>query len=391
MRCVLSNRECAYDVPQARVFPPIAQDPAPSLPLPIEMLEPAEQRALHYFRENTMRTITGFTSYTETFWNSLIPQLSQSERAVQHIIIAIATKCEAGHFPDRADELAPFCLKHHSLALQCLTTPDTGSVDEEILLVSCVAFIFFERMHDPLALDGRYLDYVVAGLKILRERAKARGDVKPDREGFNLIDNFIEPMFLQIELAFCMFCQPDRIVYFDQNQTRPQAPQIPEQFTDLMQARDMFFNICFWRYVLFADGESWTESSRAFREIHALIVRWHNAIDAYMNSDYQDNEEEHNRAFALKQQVCLLVGALLYSVRTDVPVRCYCRPSLVDLSVPTKISIFVRINEGRKVNLSGINTGVPANLKVSGLWLWPHAKRMRVEGDDDYILLELAK
>lgn len=82
---------------------------------------------------------------------------------------------------------------------------------------------------------------------------------------------------------------------------------------------------------------------------------------------------------------------MLFSVREDVPSNGLCRPGLVDLSNPTKIQIFVRISDHRKVNLSGINGGTPAALKDSGPGFWPHAKRMKVEGGTDFISLELSR
>ena len=198
-------------------------------------------------------------------------------------------------------------------------------------------------------------------------------------------------MFLQMELMFCMFCQPDRIAYYDSGQTQPQVPHIPPKFISLEFARDAFYHICLRRYALSSAGAAWSASSPAFQEVILLVRQWHWAVDAYVTSDCERNDVERKRAFYLKQQASLLVGALLYSVRTDIPVNCYCRPILADLSVSSKLSIFVRVHDGRKVNLTGINTGVPADLKASGLWLWPNAKRLKVEGGDDYVLLEILR
>lgn len=207
------------------------------------MLSPAEHRSLDYFNQKAVKDFTGFTSYTETFWKSLIPRLSQSEPAIKHIAIAISTRHEALHSDaEWAHEISGFGVKHHSLALQCLTNP---SRDEkaDILLVSCIAFILFERLHDPFAMAGKYLDYAIAGLKILGERNKDSDAFSREGEAFNLVDDFLEPMFFQIELALSMFCDPDRVVY---PVTRQTCPKIPTQFQDVETARDSFFQICVW-------------------------------------------------------------------------------------------------------------------------------------------------
>lgn len=187
-----------YEVPKAKIFPPSSCDGLPSLEAntlkPLEALDPMEHRALLYFNERTVPDITGFTSYTETFWKSLIPRLSQSEPAIRHIAIAISTKHEAFHSnPEWSQEISRFGVKHHSLAIQGLTNP---SCDEkaDILLVSCIAFILFERLQDPFGMTGRYLDYAIAGLKILAERGQDSNNFSREGEAFNLVDDFLEPV-----------------------------------------------------------------------------------------------------------------------------------------------------------------------------------------------------
>lgn len=194
-------------------------------------------------------------------------------------------------------------------------------------------------------------------------------------------------MFFQIELAFSMFCQPARLVY---PSAQPASPNIPVKFADIETAREMFFRICVWRYLLSDNDQGWSSSSTSFTKIKSLMNQWHQSFDAYLSSRSDNSPEESRRAYFLRQQVCLIVGAMLFSVREDVPERRSCRPDVVDLSSPSKIQIFVRISDNRKVNLSGINGGSPAALKDSGPGLWPHAKRMRLDGGSDFILLELS-
>ena len=395
MRCILAGKECEYDVPTTKRFPSTASDISQSSvtpsPTAIEShiaIDPQEQRALLFFQECTGPALTGFTSYTEIFWVSLIPQLCQSEIAIRHIVIALATKHEAVVTGTvNSEEKSLYWTKQHSLALNALTDIDNPP-NAEILLVSCIAFIAYERLQDPTGLDETYLNYVVSGLKILRERS----DCKPKREveEFNLIDSFIEPMFFQIELLFCMFCQPDRLVASSAQQYNVPCPDIPHKFWSLESARDLMFQICAWRYTLSHGGRPWSQQSAAFLEIRLLLRKWQDALDVYLAELPADDEKEHARAHSLRQQVQLLVGAILYSGRDDTSPYCCSRPEVVDLSIPSKILIFIRIRGDRKINLTGINAGRPATLKDSGIWLMPHAKRIAVHGGEDMVSLEFS-
>lgn len=73
-----------------------------------------------------------------------------------------------------------FWTRHHSLALNALSSQESPP-SPGILLVSCIAFIAFERLHDPTGLGGRYIDYIIAGLSILRERSESQQDRRARR------------------------------------------------------------------------------------------------------------------------------------------------------------------------------------------------------------------
>ena len=384
LRCMLDGKKCEYNVPQTKLFPALqshhsnhtSPGPCPAY----EICDPAEQRALLYFRERTGPGLTGFTSYTNTFWNSLIPGLSESEPAIRHIVIAIATKHEAlNSNPERAVELEPLCAKHHSLALRTLTRPSLFQ-NEEILLVSCIAFITFERLQDPYGTAGHYLRYVVAGLKILKERERLQPP--PDNAApFNLVDSFIEPMFFQIQLVLSMFCEPARLICNNTEHVNSVFPDIPPSFSSLEKARDAFFRICVWRFILSHRGEIWGKTSESFLQIKSLFAKWHESLNALEAKFAADDMEDRRRSADPRRHAQIFVGAILFSVEEDVPTNCLTRPTLVYLSMPSKIAIFTRISNSRKINLSGIN---------NGLWPWPHAKRVGGPGGENFVVLELS-
>ena len=349
-------------------------------------IDPREQRALVFFHERTGPGLTGFTSYTEIFWVSLIPQLCQSEFAIRHLVIALSTKHEAvTKGKEASEDMSVFWTRQHSLALTALTQP-SAPPNPEILLVSCIAFIAFERLQDPTGLAEGYLDYVISGLKILKERSLSKPVGEPG--DFNLIDNFIEPMFFQIEVLFGMFCQPDRLISSSSQLFQVPCPEVPVRFTSLESAGNLFFQICVWRFTLSHGGRPWSKTSASFQEIRTLMVRWQDSLDAYLLHLTDEDAREIGRTYYLRQQVQLMVGAMLYSAREDATPYCCSRPEVVDLSIPSKILIFIRIEGDRKINLSGINGGRPGSMKACGIWLWPHAKRIAVHGGNDLISLE---
>lgn len=379
---MLDGKKCEYNIPETKLFPatqPEAGQLSPSTWQVHNVNDPLEQRALMYFRERTAVDLTGFTSYTQTFWSSLIPGLSQTEPAVRHIVIALSTKHEAlRSSPERAEEINPFCIRHHSLALQTLTRPSLFQ-NEEILLVSCIAFITFERFQDPGGTAGHYLEYIIAGLKILRERNKARPRVE-ESASFNLVDSFIEPMFFQIQLVLSMFCEPSRLIINDALQFQESSPRIPRTFANLESAREAFLRICFWRYILSHQGEAWSSTSPGFLRIKGLVAEWHRSLSS-LESTLQSTDDDRKRLATVRQGAQVLVGAMLYSVREDVPTDYFGRPALVYLMMPSKIAIFTRINNDRKINLAGIN---------GGLCPWPHAKRVSGPGGENFVVLELS-
>lgn len=412
-----SGHECDYEnVPRPMVFDPeaSANNPhAPRAPIPLVPTDPLEQRSLAYFREKTAPNLTGFTSFTNTFWTSLVPQLGQYEPAVRHITIAVAAKHEivsqsrAAEPDSLPEELSTLCIGHYSLAVRALTQPPptTNTFSAEVLLVCCVAFIAFERLQSRDLHSTQYVPHVIAGLRILeqQERQNARDRASSKREPpkeFNLIDSFIEPMFFQIKFVLSMFRQPERLVISSTCGTDPhvrmaQTPEIPQAgFSSLKMAEEIFHRICWWRYYLSLKSSEhspvdWSSFSGEFKTIQLLLANWDVALHEYISSLDPTDDHERCRSIALLEQAQLLAGALLYSTRDDIPESCYCRPVSVELLPRSRISISIRIPSERTFNLSGINNGRSSVLKPNDLWLWPKAKRIRGVGRYDYIVLDM--
>lgn len=380
LRCMVDGKECIYNVPETKLFPPPRADHSEVIPRSLQVApiqDPLEQRALSYFKERTISDLTGFTTYTRAFWNSVIPGLSEAEPAIRHLAIALSSQHEARHSEaDKVDEINCFCFKHHSLALQMLSRSSPAQ-KEEVLLVSCIAFITFERFRDLDGRAGHYLDYAIAGLKILREREQIRRSV--GNGAFNLVDDFIEPMLFQIELVFSMFCEPQRLMMNETPAADIQAPNIPAELEDTNAASDAIFQIILWRYIILHRGQVWSKTSSSFPTVMSMLERWDQSVTRLQSRLSDNHVEEYHRAAALKRNMQVLTGAILYSVREDIPPQTLCRPALVYVSLQNKITIFTSIDKNRKINLSGLN---------GTLYPWPHAKRVGGLNGDNFVSLE---
>ena len=394
MRCIVLGQECAgYNIPTSQIFPP--QDRGLDWPLPTVRLPPrttiddsVQQRALAFFRERTAPKMGGFTSFSNSFWTWLVPQLSQCEPAVRYVAIAVATKHEVLEETAKSpEELLAIYSKHRSLAIQELTQPST-QLSVDILLVCCVGFIALERLQCLDLRNEECLNHVVAGLKILDERSKSK--TKQDCERFSLIDSLIEPMFFQIRLVFSMFRQPQRLVIScGLQEVESHRLEIPDRFQSSKSARDAFHLICWWRYYLSREAAIWSSSSPQFLSIRSLISQWHRAFRAYVESIPLDDQYERSIASLVKEQATVLAGAIEYSIRDNIPESCYCLSAAVELCTGSRISICLEIDSNRSCNLSGINHGRRSSSASLETWLWPRARRIRGIDGHEFIVLDL--
>ena len=394
-KCMLADRECTYDSTRPRSLSEanISTSPPPSNSLYNDVVhndihDPRQQRALAHYMDRTRKELAGFTSFTDRFWNVLIPHLSITEPTFRHLAITIATRHEITlTAKENTEDLYEFCSQEHCLTLELFSKLDAAR-HADLLLLSCIAFIAFERLTDPTGMEARYLPYVMAGLKILGERRRA-----PLRQNSfsssSLIESFIEPMFLQIELMFCIFCPPSRILGNEVENTPMARPVIPACFSSIKDARNLFAQICVWRYHISMTALPWDKYSEAFQSIWSLIGEWNQAFAAYIVTGASEN----SKIAAMRHQVCLLIGAMLYSVEeaalagTDT----CCYPTLVDLRTSTKMQIYVRIPADRRINLTTINGSRICDAADVEARLLPRAKRVPGVGADDCVLLEFMR
>jgi hypothetical protein len=193
------------------------------------------------------------------------------------------------------------------------------------------------------------------------------------------VDDFVEPMLFQIEIIFTMFCEPQRIMLNDLSEAEPEPPKIVAEFPDIAAACNAVFRIIVYRYIVMHRNEAWSNNSCGFLTVRNLMEKWYRSLSALQAKVPDHDVEQFHRIEALRKQIRVLSGAMLYSVRDDIPAKTLCRPTLVYLALPDKLTIFTGIDHNRKVNLSGMN---------GTLYPWPHAKRVGGPNGDSFVALE---
>jgi hypothetical protein len=137
-----------------------------------------EGRAIEYFRRCVAPVLSG--QFSHYFWMRLVNQVSEAEPAVRHAVIAISSIYE--HFdsnplPLLESESGQFAVAHYNQALRHLATK---SMDESLVLLTCILFICIESLRDNhhAAIDHcRHGIMILNGLK--RGAKLARDDLLP--------------------------------------------------------------------------------------------------------------------------------------------------------------------------------------------------------------------
>jgi len=372
LNCSRSRRDCGgYSPPKTWIFDSESEPGSSGQWLSLSRLTPTssgradEQRALLFFSEKTTPLLAAFSQFTLHFWNSLLPQLTQSEAAVRHLSIALASRQEmCSCAPSDLLRLSRLRSEHYSAALRVLTRSDSPC-SLVVVLMCCLLFVGYENFQDPAEQNADGLVHLAAGQKILDERAR-RGINRAD-PATPVIDAFIEPMYLWLELVSSMFNTPSSGqagIVFPTNIT---CPRLPTHFSSLVVARRAFFEICRWRYHC-------DDSVPAFRHVRSLLLRWHRLLMGYHDSLSESATLEKMMVQALTAQYRLLFAGIVYSARSDFSGDSRFRPYRVDLSDPSRIVVDFTIPHRCLLILYDIGLEKVVTSNDTKLRLWPLAE-----------------
>lgn len=331
--------------------------PSPPTSLPLYYMQASEMRALAFFREQTTPSLSAFSKFTTNFWMQLIPQVSETESAVRHMAIALASRQELLYCsPERLQHLSMIRSDAVATSVNYLTQPDCNIV---AVLLCGLFFTGYECLQNPMEIDsGTSVRHLGAGLRILEEHRRA---IASNRESLtssveDVVRNFLEPMYLQMEMMLSMFTTPIHTVRdLSSSSADAKLPHLPPRFTDLQHASRIFFRIYRWHYHYRAEqNESWTPTSNVFQTVRKVFLDWYTLIMAYndsLDSGSKDDNVRHNLMMMVSHWSLLMVGMVhsTASPTTAVQGQCFGSPyfphggrlktSIVDLSHPTFVTV----------------------------------------------------
>ncbi len=165
-----------------------------------------ERRSFHHFRIRTAKDLSG--CFDSNFWNCLVLQLSHSEPAIKHALVALGAAHEsyqAGHVDSF---ITPgLAMQQYNRAItilsQQLSNPSRRAT--EITLICCVIFVCFESVR------GNYdvaLVHLKSGLNILKSKelttTKVMSEDVPYLDPLTDVDDLIE-FFTRLDVSASAF------------------------------------------------------------------------------------------------------------------------------------------------------------------------------------------
>ena len=339
-RCLSSGRTCSYgNPPKTKLFEIDLENRVSATALDLLMprqnniSNPEEARALQYFLEVTAPAASTYNSHTRDFFAQLIPQVAQSDAAVRHLAVAVASRQESiSSGSDNAQTLTRVQTKHYVAALKTLSRDKATS--EEIVLLASALFLTLGQMETLEEQRAQSLFHLMSGLKIMIERLKDT-QAKPS----HIIETYLHPIFGRMEMMMSVFMLPASGIDGILCTIEPTEPFFPTYFLDLEEARRCWFAICCWRYRKEARSNPWTPDSKYFQETRELMLKFNNIIMAYAGNAALGSPHELRRTVAMISEFRFLVIAMMFSVRYDLHLSDQLRPSFINLIRPNEVSL----------------------------------------------------
>jgi hypothetical protein len=376
-RCASAGRDCFYaSQPRAKVqcrsvspISPISDVSSTSLelikPTNLASLDPEESRGFEFFMKVSAPAAATYNVHTKEFFERLIPQVAQSEAAVRHLMVAVAAKQESlSSTTDNALALTRVQVKHYVASLNALShgTPS----GEEVMLLASSLFIILGQMEPVEEQTAQSLFHLTASMRILIERLSQQIPKQSD-----IIESYIHPIFGRIEIMVGSFIMPSKGLEAILCSVEPQEPILPDEFTDLEQAREYWFAILCWRYNKVARSQPWTADSPAFKAIRALLLRWNGLLMAYAGRAALTSIYEVQRTLAMLSQFRFLFVAMMFSVRYDLHLDDQIRPTFVNLIKPGEVSLTFHVPERALKMIPEMDWEAAPYHDQLGVRLWP--------------------
>ncbi|KAF2473343.1 uncharacterized protein BDR25DRAFT_302281 [Lindgomyces ingoldianus] len=216
----------------------VPQKPSPtSVPRnPSRSISPdsAENRSFFYFRTHTLPKWTEF--FDSDLWSQKILQLSQSEPAIKHGILALSTMHERfeSTTPIFSAKTNDFAFVQYMQAVKhsndLLTAHQEGKVDVEKVLIACIIFTCYENLAGNYRAANMHLRN---GLRILNQHKR---DLPPQTHSTAAQESIANVLY-RFDLQAMTFS--DNTSPYDYSiDNPPECPQIPDAYTKNANARN---------------------------------------------------------------------------------------------------------------------------------------------------------
>jgi hypothetical protein len=204
-----------------------------------------------------------FNSAARYLFEYVVPQVSHSETAIRHQIVAAASLQELRLNVSNRPKLASVLYHvHYGRALELLGTMEVSS-KPHVMLISCLLFIAMENIRNVPQQAYLHLQH---GLQILQRWKRSQSSCGLSTSADDMIASFVEPVFAQLEAAASMV-RISGIKAVGSLQWKP--PIIPDTFQTLSEAREKFFELGQWLYF----------HSKRFRFLDCFTVGNHPGIN----------------------------------------------------------------------------------------------------------------
>ncbi|KAL3421708.1 C6 zinc finger domain protein [Phlyctema vagabunda] len=287
-------------------------DPAASASLNLAAVLPDDFHERRHFSFFETRTAAEFSGYFDLdFWGQLVLQLSRSQPAVRHIVIALGTlheRLQKGNGDlGEWDELKHYSVLQYNKAIGHLNAQLSGGERQStgVTLICCILFICFETLQKNYDSTFRHLK---AGLSILRQWQDA--NLTSGRKLVNPEEKFIEEnlahLFTRLDIQATSFVE-DRPPQLSMSHRFPGAgPDMPSIFCSMEEARDWLDVTRYWFYNV-RSTKTWTENSETSLK---LCQQWGTAFDAYMRRSSKQMRSAQIRAASMLKIIHLLTSIL---------------------------------------------------------------------------------
>jgi hypothetical protein len=300
-------------------------------------------------------------------WRVEIPQQAASDPAIRHITLALAARQER-NFSATSDPsaLQSLEIKQYHEGLSALTRRPVGA-DVLTLLLASTLFIAFGSMSSVEEQNASDLIHMYMAIRILEENP-----TKPGDPGEHLIEKFLRPMLVRLELMYSLFiAPPDPVENYD-DWHQPVRPKLPAKLADTFEAQRIFHELCCWRYSSTLREGAWNWDSPGFQDLRHLFISWHRLLVAYQATLEPEQVIEAQRVLLLLSQFQLIFVTVIYSARTDMhKVVGAMQPRRVELIDAGRVAIIFDLPK-RYITMSGPENWEKIPFDDSlGIRLWP--------------------